>query len=1018
MERFSQFFVNRWQFTLALFGMLFTLGIASLLSIPKAEDPEVDIPASGVVVILPGADAEQMERVVAIPIEQALNSLENVKEINSQSEANVSLINIEFNWGEDPEKKYDEVVRELNRVRPDLPDGVALIRVDRRNPAQVNLVQMALVSDEASFRQMEAYARELRDEIERADGVQRSEIWGVPTSEVLVEADVEKLAAFNMPLSAVEQALKNEGADIPIGVLETGGRRLNLEATGPFDTLDEIRKVSLRSQDGAVLTVGDIADVRWSNDEHVHIARFNGQRALFVTAQGKQGEDVFKVVAGVQEKAEAFRDRLPANIQLEMGFDQAATVKKRLGGLGRDFVIAIGLVLLTLLPLGIRASLVVMIAIPLSISIGMLAMYEMGFSLNQLTIAGFVLALGLLVDDSIVVVENITRHLREGMTRRQAAISGVKEINLAVVGCTAVLLFAFLPLMALPEATGAFIRSLPSAVSVTVMASLVVSLSIIPFLASRILPRKSTDNPVLRIFMGAIHGVYRPILRQALHRPRITIMAGLALFGLSLTLVPRLGFSLFPENDSPYFVIDVELAKGVAVEETERAVEFADGLLAGEPHIAWRFSNVGRHNPLIYYNAIPKDQRSNVGQIYARFTEWEPDRDRAVIKKLREELQTYPGVRFNVRRFENGPPVAAPIAVRVSGADLGVLAALSEEVAEVLRSVEGTRNIVDPLSERLITLDLNIDTETAAIAGVPAGSVDNTLRIAVAGSEVAKYRDPVGDAYPIVLRGPRGDVLDVDTLSRLQIWTQTGQAMPLSAISEPELDAGPAQIDRYQRQRNVTVTAYTEEGYLTSAVTGDVAIKLSELDLPPGYSISYGGQAEAQSESFSGLLPAVIIASFGILAVLLLEFGSFSAVGVVAFVIPMGMIGGLTALYIGGESLSFVAMIGFIALTGIEIKNSILLVEFANQERERGTPLREAIERAGEVRFLPVLLTALTAIGGLIPLVLDRSPLYSPLAMVIIGGLVSSTLISRIVTPPLYLLLAPKDKPEDASAEI
>ena len=1018
MERFSQFFVNRWQFTLALFGMLFTLGIASLLSIPKAEDPEVDIPASGVVVILPGADAEQMERVVAIPIEQALNSLENVKEINSQSEANVSLINIEFNWGEDPEKKYDEVVRELNRVRPDLPDGVALIRVDRRNPAQVNLVQMALVSDEASFRQMEAYARELRDEIERADGVQRSEIWGVPTSEVLVEADVEKLAAFNMPLSAVEQALKNEGADIPIGVLETGGRRLNLEATGPFDTLDEIRKVSLRSHDGAVLTVGDIADVRWSNDEHVHISRFNGQRALFVTAQGKQGEDVFKVVAGVQEKAEAFRDRLPANIQLEMGFDQAATVKKRLGGLGRDFVIAIGLVLLTLLPLGIRASLVVMIAIPLSISIGMLAMYEMGFSLNQLTIAGFVLALGLLVDDSIVVVENITRHLREGMTRRRAAISGVKEINLAVVGCTAVLLFAFLPLMALPEATGAFIRSLPSAVSVTVMASLVVSLSIIPFLASRILPRKSTDNPVLRIFMGVIHGVYRPILRQALHRPRITIMAGLALFGLSLTLVPRLGFSLFPENDSPYFVIDVELAKGVAVEETERAVEFADGLLASEPHIAWRFSNVGRHNPLIYYNAIPKDQRSNVGQIYARFTEWEPDRDRAVIKKLREELQTYPGVRFNVRRFENGPPVAAPIAVRVSGADLGVLAALSEEVAEVLRSVEGTRNIVDPLSERLITLDLNIDTETAAIAGVPAGSVDNTLRIAVAGSEVAKYRDPVGDAYPIVLRGPRGDVLDVDTLSRLQIWTQTGQAMPLSAISEPELDAGPAQIDRYQRQRNVTVTAYTEEGYLTSAVTGDVAIKLSELDLPPGYSISYGGQAEAQSESFSGLLPAVIIASFGILAVLLLEFGSFSAVGVVAFVIPMGMIGGLTALYIGGESLSFVAMIGFIALTGIEIKNSILLVEFANQERERGTPLREAIERAGEVRFLPVLLTALTAIGGLIPLVLDRSPLYSPLAMVIIGGLVSSTLISRIVTPPLYLLLAPKDKPEDASAEI
>lgn len=1018
MERFTQFFVNRWQFTLALFGMLLSLGIGSLTTISKAEDPIVNIPATGVVVVLPGADAEQMERVVAIPIEKALNSLEDVKEIISQSEANVSSIQVEFHWGVDPEKKYDEVVREVNRIRPELPEGIAILRIDRRNPSQVNVVQMALVSESASYRQMEAYARELRDEVERANGVQRAEIWGVPTAEVLVEADIEKLAAYKMPLASVAEALEREGADIPLGVLETSGRRLNIEATGPFDTLDEIRDVSLRSAEGQVLKVGDIADVRWSNDEHLHITRYNNRRALFVTAQGKLGEDVFKVVNGVHEKMEVFRNRLPGSIELVTGFDQAATVKKRLTGLARDFIIAISLVLLTLLPLGFRPSIVVMIAIPLSVSIGMLAMYEMGFSLNQLTIAGFVLSLGLLVDDSIVVVENITRHLREGMTRRQAAISGVKEINLAVVGCTAVLLFAFLPLMALPEGTGAFVRSLPSAVVVTVLASLFVSLTIIPFLSSRLLPRKNTENPVLDVVMGAIHGIYRPVLRLALRMPRLTIFAGMALFGLSLTLVPRLGFSLFPENDSPYFVIDVELAKGVSIEETDNAVAYADQLLAEQPNIEWRFSNTGRDNPLIYYNAIPKNERSNIGQIYARFTEWEPDRDRPVIEELREKLSEYPGVRYNIRRFENGPPIEAPIAVRISGADLEVLAGLAEDVAMKLRATKGARNVVDPLAERLITLDLNIDTEAAALAGVPAGAIDNTLRIAINGAEVAQYRDPVGDAYPVNLRGPRGEVLDVDTLDRLQVWTQTGQALPLSAISDPVLDAGAAQIDRFNRQRTVTVTAYTEPGYLTSEVTAAIEGQLQDMVLPPGYTLSYGGQAEAQSESFAGLLPAVIIASFGILAVLLLEFGSFSAVGVVAFVIPMGMMGGLTALYIGGESLSFVAMIGFIALTGIEIKNSILLVEFANQERARGTPLREAIEKAGEVRFLPVLLTALTAIGGLIPLVLDRSPLYSPLAMVIIGGLISSTLISRVVTPPLYLLLAPKDKPSEAAADI
>ena len=251
----------------------------------------------------------------------------------------------------------------------------------------------------------------------------------------------------------------------------------------------------------------------------------------------------------------------------------------------------------------------------------------------------------------------------------------------------------------------------------------------------------------------------------------------------------------------------------------------------------------------------------------------------------------------------------------------------------------------------------------------------------------------------------------MEDIERLQVWTQSGAAVPLSALSDPTLSAGPAQIDRFQRERTVTITAYTQPGFLTGDVTGAVAERLDALALPAGYTLAFGGQAEAQSESFSGLGPAILIAIFGILAVLLLEFGSFSAAAVVAFVIPMGVMGGLTALYIGGESLSFTAIIGFIALTGIEIKNSILLVEFANQERKRGVPLREAIEKAGEVRFLPVLLTALTAIGGLIPLVMDRSPLYSPLAMVIIGGLISSTLVARIVTPPLYLLLAPKDRP-------
>ncbi|MBI1185989.1 MAG: MMPL family transporter [Alphaproteobacteria bacterium] len=1018
MQAITRFFVERWQFTLVMFGLLIALGAAAIVAIPKSEDPITRFPFVGVVVVLPGADAEQMERLVAIPLEQAMNGIEDVVAINSSSRAGVTSLGIEFVYGVDPERKFDEVVRELNVVRPNLPDGVTLARADRRNPAQANVVQMALVSEDASFRQMESYARGLRDAIERAPGVQQAEIWGAPPTEVRVSADIDRLAAYRLPLTAVADALRREGADVPIGAVEAGGRRLNVEATGGFDSLEEIRRVVLRVADGVIVTVGDVSDVAWANDQRAHITRYNGQRAVIVTARAKLGETVFDVIRGVRGEVDDFAERLPENITLERGFDQAETVAHRLSTLGRDFCIAILLVLVTLLPLGFRASLVVMMSIPLSLAIGVFALNMLGYSLNQLSIAGFVLALGLLVDDSIVVTENISRRLREGLPPRDAAIAGVSEINIAVIGCTATLLLAFVPLMALPEAAGDFIRSLPVAVVVTITASLVVSLTIIPFLASRMLPKSAAgkSNAVLDAVMGAIHTFYRPALHVALQRPLLTVIVGLAVSIASLGLIPRLGFSLFPENDSPYFMVDVELPEGAAISETDKAVRHADAVLGAHEEIGWRFANSGRGNPQVYYNLFPEEQRSNIGQIYARFEHWEAGDGHALLERIRDELNVFPGAKFTVRRFENGPPIEAPIAVRIRGADLAALGEIAGAVERIVLETPGTRDVSNPLAARLVDLDMNIDIAAASLRGVPPGAVDDALRIAVGGATVASYRDPVGDAYPIVLRAPRDDALPASALQRLFVWTESGAAAPLSEVADPRFTSGPARIDRYKRERTVTVEAYTQPGYLTSRVTADVAGRLAAIDLPPGYAIEFGGQAEAQSESFGGLGPAIMIAMFGIIAVLLLEFKSFAASAVVAFVIPFGVMGGLIALFLAGQSLSFTAVIGFVALIGIEIKNSILLVEFANQERARGATLKDAIEKAGEVRFLPVLLTSLTAIGGLTPLVLENSPLYSPLALVIIGGLVSSTLVARIVTPAMYLLLAPKDGEADAAA--
>jgi multidrug efflux pump subunit AcrB len=331
---------------------------------------------------------------------------------------------------------------------------------------------------------------------------------------------------------------------------------------------------------------------------------------------------------------------------------------------------------------------------------------------------------------------------------------------------------------------------------------------------------------------------------------------------------------------------------------------------------------------------------------------------------------------------------------------------IAGEVATIIRATPGTRDIDNPLAVDRVDLDLGLDADKAALLGVAPGEPRRALRLAIAGERAATFRDDEGDSYPVVVRLPMEDRQPVSALQSVYINTKSGDAIPLAEVAQPRLKSVPPRIDRYQLERNITVTAWTQAGYLTSRVNKDVVERLQSLTLPQGYALGIGGEAEASAQSFDGIGSILLLAVFSIMAVLVAEFGRFREVAVVAGVIPLGMFGGIIALLITGYPMSYMGIIGFVALIGIEIKNSILLVDFTTQLRARGMGLREAIEQAGEIRFLPVLLTSVTAIGGLMPLALGGSALYSPLAWVIIGGLISSTLLSRIVTPVMYLLLA------------
>jgi len=1014
----TEFSVKRWQFTVLIFLMFAALGVVSWMNIARAEDPDFPVPIFTTVAVYPGASPEDMEQLVTEPIEKKLKGLEEVKKLESTSSDGLAVVRIEFDADVDAERKYDQVVREVNALRPELPSALQRLDVQRNENSDLTVFQVALVAPTAPYAQVDDIAKRLEDALERVPGVKRAERWAAPPREMQVTLDLGKLAQRRITPAQVLAALGSDNTQIPGGSVDVGTRRYNVATAGRYRNADEVGRTVIAGANGNVVRVQDVAQVRWSDGDAVHIGRFNGERAMWVTVAVQKGKNISLVKSSVWETLDAFEQTLPKGITLARGFDQSANVDERLSRLGWDFVIAIALVLITLLPLGTRASVIVMISIPTSLAIGVMLLYATGYSINQLSIVGFVIALGLLVDDSIVVVENIARFLREGYTRTQAAIEATKQIGVAVLGATGTLIFAFLPLLFLPGLAGKYIRSLPIAVVYAVLASLFVSLTIIPFLASRLMPREESHegNAVLRWLDGGIKRSYAPLLRRAMAHPRATLVASFGVVVAAFTLVPVVGFSLFPKAGTPQYHVDITAPEGTSLAETDRAVRYAEAVVRSHPDTRAVLANAGKDNPDVYYNVFQRAEASNRGQLLVLLNAYHNTRTPLALDSLREKLALYPGVRIELKEFENGPPIDAPIAMRIEGPDLDTLATIAARFEGVLKSTEGTQYVNNPVRLRRSDLRLVVDKQKAGMLGVPSAEVERTLRLGIAGLEAGKIRADNGEEYPLTVRIAHDGRPAPEALERVFVSNVAGAMVPLSQIASTRFVTSPTTIDHINRTRAVTVTSYVRSGYNTDAVTKQVIEQLEAMQLPAGYSLVPAGEIESREESFGGIGGAVVVAVFAILAILVLEFRDFRTTLVVASVIPLGVVGGIVALLFSGYTFSFTAMIGFVALVGIEIKTSILLVDFTDQLREQGVPLDDAIQQAGEVRFLPIVLTTLTAIGGLLPLAFQGSGLYSPLAWVIIGGLISSTLIARLVTPVMYKLLAPREQPEGTAA--
>jgi len=1006
-----QLAIANYQFTLMAFVALLGIGVVSFISMPQREDPALDIPNMIAVAVYPGANPRDIESQVADPIEEAINELDELKELETTIRDGVAIFKIEFDFGVDTDEKFDEVQRQINGVEGELPPGIFDLNVRQINTNTVAIFQLAITGDALPYRDLFAEAERVKDVIEDVGGVRKVQIEAYPEEEVRIALNPIKMAEMGISLSDVEQAIQANNANIPGGSVKVSSKLFNVKTSGSYTDLATIENTVVGSFQGKLIYLKNIAAVFFDYEDERWLARYRGQKSVYLTVQQKEGYNIFSIANPVKERLSELTLREGAN--LEYVFDQSEGVRTRVNGFLANLIQGIILVgIIIFLVLGWRSASIVMMAIPLSILIGLAVVGQLDYALQQISIAGLVVALGLLVDNSIAIIENIERYLTLGYSRREAAIKGAQELIAPITSATLTTVLAFVPIVVMPDTTGAFIRALPVTVIATLSASLLIAITLSPLLASHILRERSTGpQSGTRAFRGMrrfVEGPYRRALSFSFRKKWIMIGLALALLVGALALFPLIGISFFPKAEKPQFRITVTLPNGSNLEATDEAVRYIESVLDTTEEVSYYASNTGHGNPRIYYN-VPSTSYSNTyGEIFVVLHQYEVDVFYGLLDRLRRTFNNYPFARIDVREFVQGPPSEAPVAIKIFGEDLDKLQEYARQVEQIVAAIPGAINVDNPIRSNSTDLYIDINKDKAMMLGVPAIAIDQAVRSYVSGADIGTFRDIEGDDYDIVMRYNYRDRFRLEYFEQIKVQSGSGAFIPLLQLADITFEQAPSRITHLDMDRTATVLADLDQGYSLDEVIAEVDKGLQNIAWVNGYTYTYKGDLENRKESFGGMGIASTIALFFILGVLVIQFRSFSQPLIIFSALPLAVIGSLIALFVTGISFSFTAFVGLTSLIGIAINNSIVLVDFANERLRAGANIREAAQQAGEVRFIPIVMTTLTTILGLLPLTLGGGSLWAPMGWTIIGGLLSSTVFVLLLVPVLYELFTPQ----------
>lgn len=998
--------------TYTLLAAILGLGLLAVFTLSRREDPDLQGRFIQIIALYPGANATQTEELVADKLERALLEIDDIKNVTSTSRPGIAVLQVEAaDQVHDLKKFRDDIRNRIGDVRGQLPSGVVSVDVNDRF-TDTSAMILAVTQEGATDRQREDAARLLRDRLRRLPDVAEVNLLGEQQETVTVALSAQRMAQQAITPTQVMQTIARHNV-LPStgGSVALGGVRFSIEPTGNLSGASSLESLVVGAPNGAPIYLRDVAAVtRGYADPSPFLLRVDGKPAVGVTVTMRKGRNITTLGAEVRQNLAELRGELPAGAVVSVINDLPKSVDRRMGEFTENLVTGIALIFAVMyLFMGMRSALIVGAMLPITILGTFALMYLFGRDIQQISISALIIALGLVVDNSIVVVDNIERKLTQGLERERAAIEGVDELRIPLLTSNLTTVASFAPLLLLSGGVGEFIRDLGVVTSLATLISLLFNYTIAPLIAIRYLQgaKEARPNAVQRLTMRLVDRLRDTlswIAAHGLRRAPLTVgLATVALVG-SVALIPRLGLQFFPSAERNQFTIDVWLPEGRDIRATERTAARVEAILKTQPGVASFATYVGQGGPRFYYNVSPEPPTPNYAQIVVNTASIESTRHLVErVQKIADSTITE--ARITARTLEQGPPVGAPIAVRVSGDRVADLRTVGEQIKAILNAESGVSSVDHNYGELPLALKVDVNEDRATLAGLSSADIAEATQLGFSGTTASYLRE--GDKeIPIQVRLEGAERADAGAISDLYLPTAYGTTVPLRQVATVSLVPQEARVVRRNHQRTLTVFAFTDGSRLASQILADAQRKIAGLNLPSGVVVGYGGEQEEVARSFTELLLILGLTVVANLVIVVWEFNSFRAAITILAAIPFSMIGAVTGLYLMHQPFGFMAFLGITSLAGVVTNHAIVLFEYAMAEQRQGLSLDQALLEAGRKRLRPILLTVALSIFGVLPQGLNGGSLWPPLAWALIFGLLMSLVLTLIVVPSFYKVLS------------